>query len=94
MKQINYALALGACCLAALGCSEKTKVETKEALKASGEAVKAAAEDTKVNAKKAAEVVKSAGEKAKEEFSSPPPSNPPANDADNDGTPDSQETQP
>jgi hypothetical protein len=59
----------GACLVVAVGCSQKTKVETKEALDAAGEAVSSAAQDTKENAKKAADVLKAAGDKAKEEFS-------------------------
>ncbi len=50
------------------GCSEKTQQETQEALSATGEAVKAAAEDTKENAQKVGAAVKAGVERGKEEF--------------------------
>jgi hypothetical protein len=62
------------------GCSAETKEKSKEAVKATGEAVKSGAEDTKQNVKKGVEAVKAGVEKGKEEFSSPPKaSQPPEN---------------
>jgi hypothetical protein len=75
-----------------IGCSEKTKQETKEALQESGEAVSSAAEDTKANVKKAGEVVKGAveggREKAKELESESPAGDSPA---DADAVPEAEE---
>jgi len=93
MKTLQHMVVLGMCLLLVGGCSEKTKVETKEALKETGEAVGAAAEDTKANIKKGAEAVKSGVDKAKEELSEEPAS-PPGDDADADSVPESQETEP
>jgi hypothetical protein len=81
MKWFSH-LALLAAGVLTVGCSEKTKVETKEAVKQSGEAIEAAAEDAKVNIKKSGKVLKSAAEKAKEEFSERPKSGEEAPDAD------------
>ena len=69
MTRAKSLILSAACLTCAVGCSQKTKVETKEALDAAGEAVTSAAQDTKENAKKAADVLKAAGDKAKEEFS-------------------------
>lgn len=48
-------LALIACMVGLVGCSEKTQVESKEALEQTSEAIKSAAEDTVDNVKNAAE---------------------------------------
>jgi hypothetical protein len=49
-----------------VGCSAKTKEETKEALEATKEAAASAAEDTKANLQKSGEVLKAGVESAKE----------------------------
>jgi hypothetical protein len=54
MKFTTPAALLAACLLAAPGCSEQTKSETKEALQETGEAISSAAEDAKANAARAA----------------------------------------
>ena len=102
MNTVYRVAMLAVCAFFLSACSEKTKTETKEALQATGEAAKSAAEDTKENLKKAAEVGKAAVEKTKEEFSSPPenppdspasetPSHPPGDSSDANTTPESQE---
>ena len=78
----------------ALGCSAETKQEAKEALDATSEAASAAAEDAKVNAKKAGEVIRSGVDKAKDEFSDPPPNPGEDSPADADVVPESQEPTP
>jgi hypothetical protein len=93
MKIFSCLATLGVCMLLAGGCSEKTKTETKEALKESGEAAGSAAEDAKVNAKKAVNVLKKAGEEAKEEFSERP-AKPGEAGSDADSVPESQENKP
>jgi hypothetical protein len=53
-------IALFAACLFAVGCSEQTKTETKEALHEAGEAVSSATEDAKKNTARAAGAVEDA----------------------------------
>ncbi len=66
----SKALCLPAACLAiALGCSETTKTETKEALKETGEAISSAAQDTKENAAKAATAVEEGARKVHDKLS-------------------------
>jgi hypothetical protein len=54
MKFANLPTFFAACLLLAAGCSEQTKVETKEALHETGEAISSAAEDARKNAASAA----------------------------------------
>jgi hypothetical protein len=78
-----------------VGCSAKTKEETKEALEATKEAAASAAEDTKANLQKSGEVLKagvdSAKEKAEELNSNSPAGDSPA---DSDAVPEAEEPQP
>ena len=95
MKTFQSLAAIAVCTLGLAGCSEQTKQESREALDATKEAAESAGEDIKVNAKKAVEVGKTAVDKAKDEFSDPPPSTPPTTtDADADGVPDSKDPAP
>ena len=86
---------LALCLAMAVGCSAKTKEEAKEALDATGEAAKAAAEDTKANVKKAGEVLEagidSAKEKADDLNSESPAGDSPA---DADAVPEAEEATP
>ena len=76
--KIAHTLTLAAACLCfAGGCSEQTKVETKEALKESGEAVRSAAKDTAENVEGAARKAReSLGGDASEPAPAPKPSSP------------------
>jgi hypothetical protein len=92
MFVLRQLVAVGLCVALLAGCSEKTQTEAKEALEATGEAARAAAEDAKVNAKKAGNVLESAVEDAKEEFSDAPANGEQGNDVD--AAPEPQETNP
>lgn len=94
MNFVRTIALIGVAATLCLGCSEKTKQETKEALEATGEAATAAVEDSKANAKKIGEVVEAGVEGAKEKASELRDS-PPADDpADADAVPEAEEPQP
>jgi hypothetical protein len=87
MKTIEWIAAVGLCLALVCGCSETTKQEAKEALEATGEAAKAAAEDTKANVKKAGDAI----EAGVDEFRTSPPADDPV---DADAVPEAEESQP
>jgi len=71
MKLMKHIAVAGLSAALLVGCSEKTKEETKEAIDATGEAASSAVEDSKENLKKVGEIGKATVDKTKEEFSEP-----------------------
>lgn len=93
MRIFKQLSAVGFSVLLLAGCSDKTKQETKEMLKETGEAASSAAEDTKENVKKIGSAVEAGVERGKEEFNKPDTQSQ-APDADADGVPNSEDPQP
>jgi hypothetical protein len=80
MKFTKLIVFFAASLLAVPGCSEQTKVETKEALQETGEAIGSAAEDAKKNAARAAGAIedKLNGDDAEPAATAPAPTQPAA----------------